>query len=590
MNHGWWEEDHLRRLFEALADGLFLIDENGTLLDVNEQACTQLGRARDEIVGHLAWEFSTTPPERIREMLAQVTAGRTVSLETEHVREDGTTFPVEVHVAVFEEAPRRVLAALVRDVTVRTRAERALRESEARFAGIFHSAMDAIILFDGALVVRLFNPSAETTFRCPAEDVIGQPLHRFLSPELRERLEERIPCDPEACPHLVLPGARFQAVRCDGERFPVEATVSGVHVAGEDLYCMILRDVNELARAEATVDSLREEKAYLEEELEARVGAGDIVGRSPAFRHVLRQVERVAATDTTVLLTGETGTGKELIATAIHHASGRADRLLVKVNCAALPGSLIESELFGHERGAFTGAVARKIGRFELADRGTLFLDEIGDLPVEFQAKLLRVLQEGEFERVGGSRTLRADVRLIAATNHDLEGAVREGRFRSDLYYRLNVFPIHVPPLRERPGDIPDLARFLVQKHARRMGRRIERIERAALDTLVAYDWPGNVRELENIIERALVLAEGPVLRLAGDLRAAPPPPTGGNELSLDEAQREHIRAVLERTGWRVSGPNGAARLLGMKPTTLETRMKKLGIERPRPGRWRREA
>ncbi len=582
-------EDHLRRLFEALADGLFLIDEDGTLLDVNEQACVQLGRSRDEVVGHPAWEFSATPPERIREMLDAATVGRTVSLETVHLRKDGTTFPVEVHVAVFEESPR-VLAALVRDITVRTRAERALRESEARFAGIFNSAMDAIVLFDERLVVQLFNRSAEATFHCDATDVIGQPLHRFLSPELRQRLEEAIPCDVNACAHLVLPGARFQAVRSDGEHFPVEATVSGVRLAGEDLYCMILRDVDELARAEAAVDTLREAKAYLEEELGTNIRVGDIVGNSPALRHVLRQVERVAGTEASVLVTGETGTGKELIATAIHRSSARADRLLVKVNCAALPAGLIESELFGHERGAFTGAVARKIGRFELADHGTLFLDEIGDLPLEFQAKLLRVLQEGEFERVGGARTLRVDVRLVAATNRDLEAAVREGSFRSDLYYRLNVFPIHLPPLRERRGDIPHLARFLVQKHARRMGRRVERVHPDFMAALVAYEWPGNVRELENVIERALVLTDEPVLRLAGDLRPPAPAAERAHGTTLDDAQRDHIRAILERTGWRVSGPNGAARILGMKPSTLETRMKKLGIERPRPGPWQREA
>jgi len=576
-------EDHLRRLFEALADGLFLIGDDGTLLDANEQACVQLGRTRDEVIGRKAWDFSTTPPAKIREVIATATASRSNSLETVHVRKDGTTFPVEVHVAVFEEAPRRVLAALVRDISVRTRAERALRESEARFAGIFHSAMDAIILFDGAMVVELFNKSAETTFRCGAADAIGRPLHRFLSPELRQKLEEFVPClaDGEGSPHLLLPAARFQAVRCDGERFPVEATLSAVRLAGQDLYCIILRDVKELERAEAAVDTLMEAKAYLEEELGTNVRVGDIVGSSPALRQVLRQVERVAATDTTVLITGETGTGKELIATAIHRASGRADRLLVKVNCAALPAGLIESELFGHERGAFTGAVARKIGRFELADRGTLFLDEIGDLPAEFQAKLLRVLQEGEFERVGGSRTLRADVRLIAATNRDLSAAVGDGRFRADLFYRLNVFPIHMPPLRERRNDIPHLAAHLVQKHARRMGRRIERIHPDTLEALVAYDWPGNVRELQNVIERALVLADGPVLLIADRLRPATPAPTSPAELSLDDAQRDHIRSALERTGWRVSGPNGAARILGIKPSTLETRMKKLGIERP---------
>jgi transcriptional regulator with GAF, ATPase, and Fis domain len=288
----------------------------------------------------------------------------------------------------------------------------------------------------------------------------------------------------------------------------------------------------------------------------------------------------VADTDSTVLVTGETGTGKELVVHAIHGLSRRKDKLLVKVNCAALPAGVIESELFGHEKGAFTGALTRKVGRFEFANRGTLFLDEVGDLPLELQAKLLRVLQDGEFERVGGTQTLKVDVRLIAATNHDLERAVREERFRADLYYRLNVFPILIPPLRERRQDVPRIARHFATLYASRMGRQVGPLNAEVLDRLTAYDWPGNVRELQNVIERAVILSSKGRFELA----ALPAAPAGRSQTqpsrSLEEVERQHITAVLEETKWRVSGEHGAAKILGLKRTTLEARMKKLGIIR----------
>jgi len=285
-------------------------------------------------------------------------------------------------------------------------------------------------------------------------------------------------------------------------------------------------------------------------------------------------------TDSTVLVTGETGTGKELIVRAIHGLSRRKDKLLVKVNCAALPAGVIESELFGHEKGAFTGALTRKAGRFELANHGTIFLDEVGDLPLELQAKLLRVLQEGEFERVGGTQTLKVDVRLIAATNRDLERAVGEERFRADLYYRLNVFPIVIPPLRKRLQDVPRLARHFAMLYASKMGKHMGPLNEDVLARLMAYAWPGNVRELQNVIQRAVILSPKGGFEL-GDFMAAPaggdPKPQGR---SLEDVERQHIPAVLDETGWRVSGERGAARILGLKRTTLEARMKKLGILR----------
>jgi len=325
---------------------------------------------------------------------------------------------------------------------------------------------------------------------------------------------------------------------------------------------------------------LEEENVYLQEEVRTEAAFGDVIGESPAVLGVLASVRQVAKTDSTVLVTGETGTGKELVVRAIHDLSRRKDKLLVKVNCAALPAGVIESELFGHEKGAFTGALTRKVGRFELANRGTLFLDEIGDLPLELQAKLLRVLQDGEFERVGGTQTLKVDVRLITATNRNLELAVSEGRFRADLFYRLNVFPIVIPPLRERKQDIPRLARHFAMLYASKMGKNVGTVSAGALERLAAYDWPGNVRELQNIIERTVILSPMGRFEL-GDLVAAPaagsPKP---HARGLEDVERQHIVEVLEETGWRVSGERGAAKILGLKRTTLEARMKKLGILR----------
>ena len=312
------------------------------------------------------------------------------------------------------------------------------------------------------------------------------------------------------------------------------------------------------------------------------IGEG-IVGRSRALRHVLEQLEMVAPTDATVLICGETGTGKELIARAVHNRSGRRAHPYVKCNLAAIPTGLLESELFGHEKGAFTSAVSQRVGRFELANRGTIFLDEIGEAPLELQPKLLRVLQEREFERLGSSRTLQTDARLVAATNVDLPGMVDAKRFRADLYYRLNVFPIHVPTLRERPEDIPALVKHFARLFAKRMGRRIQWIASTAMDALVAYAWPGNIRELQNLIERAVIRSAGerleiPVSEIDEGIGASKPCGSSG---TLEDAERTHILAALKKTRWVLSGPGGAAARLGINRSTLQFRMKKLGIERP---------
>jgi formate hydrogenlyase transcriptional activator len=327
---------------------------------------------------------------------------------------------------------------------------------------------------------------------------------------------------------------------------------------------------------------LSEEKLYLTDEIRSNYFFEEIIGDGQSLRSVLRQVEVVAPSDSTVLICGETGTGKELIARAIHNLSTRRPATFVKLNCAAIPTGLMESEMFGHERGAFTGAIAQRIGRFELANRGTLFLDEIGEIPLDLQPKLLRVLQEQEFERLGSSRTIRVDVRLIAATNKDLQSMVKSGEFRADLFYRLNVFPIVMPPLRERREDIPKLVRYFVQQVARRMGKHIETISSETMEGLMQYAWPGNIRELQNIIERAVILSSGTVLQVPlEELRASSEMPHKMPQ-TMEEAERRHILQALDEANWIVGGPHGAAARLGMRRSTLQSRMQKLSIFRPR--------
>jgi PAS domain S-box-containing protein len=508
------------------------------------------------------------------------------------------------HFAVMHDAPMpdgdraldvmRVFAARAVAELERQRVLDALHTREQQLQHIIGDASDGIICYDGTGTLLVFNSGAERILRCSAADALGTSVLQFATEEGEAAVRagfERLAREPGALIYAG-PEQRLTAKRADGTIFTQDASLSRSDVNGRAIYTVIFRDIDEAAHAALAFETARRDADYLREELRSIHNFEEIVGRSPALRRVLADVERVADTGASVLLLGETGTGKELIARAIHARSARRGRPLVKVNCAGLAPTLVESELFGHEKGSFTGATERRIGRFELADGGTIFLDEVGEIAPETQVKLLRVLQEREFERVGGSATIRVDVRVIAATNRDLRAAIAEGRLREDLYYRLNVFPVHVPPLRERGGDIPLLVQYFVERHAVKLGRRITHVPGTAMDSLTRYAWPGNVRELENVIERAVILSRGPDLEIDPALLGIPgvhpatvavtaaPASAARPAASLEEVERQHIVETLRATGWRIEGAEGAAQRLGLHPNTLRSRMKKLGVQR----------
>jgi PAS domain S-box-containing protein len=509
------------------------------------------------------------------------------------------------HMAVIDRRPMpdepclhaifQIFAARAAGELQRLRAETAVREREEKVGRLLNSAMDAIIELDAHFRISRVNPATEKVFRCPAGEMVGRDLRVFLSPEdgarllpLITELNER----PEGQRSLWITGG-LTAHCQDGQSFPAEATLSRFDMHRAKFYTVILRNVRDRVEAEQRIQSLTDETALLREALEAVHGDGAILGDSPALRHVLRDIAQVAQTDATVLIMGETGTGKELVARALHATSRRSDRPLITVNCAAIPAALIESEFFGHEAGAFTGATKKREGRFALADQGTIFLDEIGELPLDLQGKLLRVLQQGEFEPVGSSRTRKVAVRVLAATNRDLLAATQQGHFRQDLFYRLNVFPILLPPLRERSDDIAALASAFAHRFAKQMGRRIAPLTSDCIRRLKAYPWPGNVRELQNVIERAVITASDGRLNFDRALPDMPssrtvssedsPTPDGSIRTAkeLEELERTNILRALQSAAWKVSGDKGAARLLGMNASTLSSRMKALGILKP---------
>jgi len=510
------------------------------------------------------------------------------------------------HLAVLHDAPMparpqieaifRIFAERAASELRRLRRERDVRDREAKLSALVGSAMDAIVELDQELNVVSMNAAATKAFVCTDTEPLGRPVSSFLAPTSHDHLVllvSQLLQNPPSERSLWIPEG-LEARRCDGGSFPAEATLSSFDLHDQPHFTLILRNVDERLAAEARILELTSQAAYLRDEIAELQGFDEIIGESPALRATLADVERVAGHDTPVLITGDTGTGKELIARAIHSKSPRADKPMVKVNCAAIAENLQESEFFGHTKGAFTGAAQARDGRFQLADGGTIFLDEVGEMPKDLQVKLLRVLQEGEFEPVGSTETRRVDVRVVAATNCDLEQMVEEGTFRRDLLYRLNVFPVHLPPLRDRAEDVVLLAQAFVRKLTERAGREPLPLTEDAKAKLRRYDWPGNVRELENVIERALITSkDGRTPNLDRALPDSPttseptPPQGSGPEriLTMTEMQdleRSNFLRALEDAGWNVSGKGGAAEKLGMNPNTLSSRMRSLDIERPR--------
>jgi formate hydrogenlyase transcriptional activator len=492
------------------------------------------------------------------------------------------------HLAVFDPRPMpaeprflftfQIFAARAAAELERLRAEKMLRDSEQRYRNLYdeapiayvHEDLDSHFISANRAAMRILGITPEQV-----SETFGMSLVPD-NPEAQRRAKEALASVGRGADTS---GVVLEIRRKDNGKPTWIQWWSKPDRDGKSTRTMFV-DITEQVLAEQEKARLHQQNIYLQEEIKAFHNFEEIIGQSPALTNVLENVERVAATDTTVLITGETGTGKELIARAIHSSSKRKHKPLIKVNCAALPTGLVESELFGHEKGAFTGAIAKRVGRFELAEGGTIFLDEIGEVPLEAQIKLLRVLQEREFERVGGAASIKVDVRVLAATNRDLLKAVREKTFREDLYYRLGVFPVALPPLRNRPGDIPLLTQFLINKFSNRIGKRIHGISQSTMQRLLAYAWPGNVRELENVLERAVILANSDLLEIGADTLAGPSAGSPSPPANLEQVEKTHIVNILRQTSWVIEGPAGAAKILGLHPNTLRSRLKRYGITR----------
>ncbi|GAB6193603.1 sigma 54-interacting transcriptional regulator [Desulfocastanea catecholica] len=589
----------LSKIFAAMPDGVVCTDSKRRILMVNPAIEAILGYTAEELLGRrIDFLYSDRKDYEYQgKIQCQCRLdGKTAKnlFETTYRKKDGTFCPVEImHTVVKGEDGEEIFfIKLIRDISGRRKVEINLRRLEQKFRTVAEFAYDWECwgLLDGTFLY--VSPACARITGYSADEFMENPslFRQIIFPEDRDVWEEHHRDSSNL--NIDRREVQFRIIRRDGEIRWIEHACQRVKGDNNELrgFRSSNRDIttrknNEEQLRQALLEiqhykeQLEAESAYLRREMKLSCNHDNIIGSSNALQYVLFKIEQIAATDTSVLLLGETGTGKELFARAIHKNSGRKDRPLIKINCATLPANLIESELFGHEKGAFTGAHLRQTGRFELADKATIFLDEIGELPLELQAKLLRVLQEGEFERLGGSRTIKVDVRVIAATNRDLEADVCNGLFRKDLWYRLNVFPITAPPLRDRVDDIPQLVRYFVDIFARKLRKNIDLVPLSVMNQLEKYPWPGNIRELENVIERAVINTSGSTLHLADELKQ----PNGARTTqlkSLEDMEREYITMVLEKTNWKVSGQNSAAEILGLKRSTLRARMEKHGIRR----------
>jgi PAS domain S-box-containing protein len=592
--------DRFRLAVEASPVAMIMMDVEGTILLLNVQAEMIFGYRREELIGQ---SVDILVPKRFLEahtphplrFIAQPISKTTMAGQNHYgLRKDGSEFRVEIGLNSIQTDESSFVLVAITDITDHMRAIKAMQDREQLFHTVANTAPVLIWMSGKDKLCTFFNDSWLAFTGRRLEEQLGHMRCEAVHPDDLDHCLEVYSHAFDARSEFEM---EYRLRRSDGEYrwifehgvpiFDPDATLRGyvgscIDITERKESEKALINANErLVEANRQIENFKEklknENVYLQEEIKVERSHQEVVGQSQAIRRVLMNAEQVALTNSTVLLLGETGTGKELIARAIHRNSKRRDRLMVKVNCAALPATLVENELFGREKGAYTGALTREIGRFELAHESTIFLDEIGELPLELQAKLLRVLQEGEFERLGSSRTIRVDARLIVATSRNLEAAVREGKFREDLYYRLNVFPIRIPPLRERREDIPMLTWHFLRDLGGRMGREIETVRASTMNSFECYSWPGNVRELRNVIERHLITYNGPVFE------AELPPmirPVASAEDTAVEVERNHIHRVLERTGWRIRGHGGAAETLDLKPTTLESRMRRLGIFR----------
>lgn len=576
---------------------IFWINLDGNISRVNKAACRFLGYSENELITLTVKDIvDDLKKSGWIELLSDLKESRKKLFESSMTKKDGSTIPVEIDASYLEYEDDKFICFFVHDIIDRRHVEQLLRKSESNLAeaqrlahlGSWDWNIETNELFWSDEIYRIFGLT-------PKE--FGATYEAFLAsvhPDDREHvmksvddaLQDNKPYDIE---HRVV--QRKGEIRVVNERAEVTFNSEGraIRMIGtvQDITERKIAEEalrNALKEVEKLKSRLQAENIYLQEEIKTDHNFDDIISRNEKLKNMLRKVEQVASTTANVLVLGETGTGKELVARAIHNISDRRDRPLVKVNCAALPANLIESELFGHEKGAFTGALSRKIGRFELADKGTIFLDEVGDLPLDLQSKLLRVLQEGEFERLGNPATVKVDVRVIAATNRNLEVEIKNNSFREDLYYRLSVFPIKIPPLRERKDDIALLAKYFTQKYSAKIAKKIETIPAKVMENLQAYDWPGNVRELENVIERAVILSNNETLRVDDLPFISPnhPEEMQTDTGNLEQAEKNHILKILKECNWIIDGVRGAARRLGIPASTVRDRMKRLKIKRPK--------
>ncbi len=588
-------------ILTSAGEGIYGLDDEGKCTFVNPAAVAMTGWSSVDLLGesihdkhHHTHINGLHYPKEACPIYAALKDGDVHHVTDEIFwRKDGSHFPVHYTSTPIWEHDCIVGAVVVfQDVSKLKQAESSLAQLQRHNELLLSAAGEGICGFNCEGQLTFINPAGAKLLAWPSISLSGQSIYDIF------KFDEHEP--EKSCPvtNIIQGKKRYTAsnavfIRLDGRYFPVDFVSTPIIEQGElQGVVIVFRDITERQKADENLhqalseikqlkNRLQAENNYLQEQINLNHQFEDILGDSQPLKAVLYQIEQVAPTETTVLIQGETGTGKELIARALHNLSVRKERTLVKVNCAALPSNLIESELFGHEKGSFTGAISRRIGRFELSDGGSIFLDEIGELPLELQAKLLRVLQEGEIERLGDSKIIKINVRVIAATHRDLKKMVADGEFREDLYYRLSVFPVMLPALRERKNDISLLVQCFVTKYAQKMGKKMHNIPQSVMDKLVAYSWPGNVRELENVIERAMILSPNNSLQIPELLSEQPQnKPQAEGLLSLVEMEKLYIIKVLEQTHWKISGNQSAAEILQMHPNTLRSRMNKLGIQR----------